>query len=109
MTKAMKGKKAQDHNLNDSQEQEYVRRSIVDWFKGGGIDIPLTSSSVQEYKDRYYVELHDVDGTLAVYRIHKNGILKALKRWPPEVECTLEAMYKVEAKAKKRKLETVST
>jgi hypothetical protein len=107
MTKSMKGRTAQDHNLNDPEEQEYVRRSIVDWFRCGGRDIPSNSSSVQEYKDRYYVELHSVDGTLAVYRIHKNGILKALKRWPPEVECTLEAMYKVEAKAKKRRLETV--
>jgi hypothetical protein len=104
MTNPMKEQKAQDRNLSDAQEQEYVRRSIVDWFKCGGIDIPSNSSSVQEYKDRYYVELHDADGTLAVYRIHNGGILKALKRWPPEVECTLEAMHKVEAKAKKRKL-----
>ena len=72
----MKKLKEQDRNLNDEQEQEYVRRSIVDWFKTGGIDIPSNSSSVQDYKDRYYVELHDVDGTLAVYRIYNDGILK---------------------------------
>ena len=101
MTNTMNGQKALDRNLNDPEEQEYVRRSIVDWFKCGGREIPSNSSSVQEYKDRYYVELHNVDGTLVVYRIHKNGVLKALKRWPSEVECTLEAMYKVAAKAKK--------
>jgi hypothetical protein len=88
----MRKQKPQDRNIKDEQEQEYVRRSIVDWFKCGGIDIPSNSSSVQKYKNRYYVELHDVNGTLAVYRIYNDGKLKALKRWPPEVECTLEAM-----------------
>ena len=63
---------------------------------------------MQEYQDRCYVELHDDDGTLAVYRIYHDGTLKALKRWPPEVECTIEAMHKVEAKAKKRKMELKS-
>ena len=67
------------------------------------MDMPSNSSSVQEYKDRYYVELHNANGTLAVYRIRNDGILKAMKRWSPEVEFTLEAMHTVEAKAKSRK------
>ena len=103
MANAMKKQKAQDRNLNDEQEQEYVRRAIAAWFSSGGTDMPSNSSSVQEYKDRYYVELHNENGTMAVYRIRNDGILKAMKRWPPEVECTLEAMLKVEAKAKRRK------
>ena len=103
MASAMKKQKAQDRNLNDEQEQEYVRRAIADWFRSDGVEMPSNSSSVQEYRDRYYVELHNENGTLAVYRIRTDGILKALKRWPPEVECTLEAMHKVEAKAKSRK------
>lgn len=101
---SMKKHKAEDKSLNDEQEQEYVRRAMVEWYKAGGRDIPSASSSVQEHKDRYYVELHDIAGTLAVYRIYNDDTLKAMKRWPPELECTLEAMKKVEAKAKKRQL-----
>jgi hypothetical protein len=80
------------------QDEEYVRRAIAAWFRGGGPGqpMPANTSSVVEHDGKFYVELHNVNGTLAVYRIRNDGILKRLKRWPLELESGLEAIKKLE-------------
>lgn len=37
---------------------------------------------IREYNGRQYVVLSNVRGTLAVYRVRTDGILKRLRRWP---------------------------
>jgi hypothetical protein len=47
-------------------------------------DQPSTSDSGTETHDgKRYVVLRNSKGTLAVYRVHHDGRLKVLKRWPP--------------------------
>lgn len=94
MTSAKKKQKPQELSL---EEEEYVRRAIAAWFRSGGPgqSMPANTSSVQEHEGKFYVELHNVNGTLAVYRIRRDNILKRLKRWPLEVENTLEAARKL--------------
>jgi len=71
------------------EEDEYVRRAIAAFFRSGGpsvnMPMPANTSSVQEHGGKFYVELHNVNGTLAVYRIRNDGMLKRMKRWPKEV------------------------
>ncbi len=79
-------------------DAEMVRRAMAAWFRTGGPNapIPANTSSVEEHDGKFYVELHNVNGTLAVYRIRNDGILKRMKRWPLEVEQTLEAARELE-------------
>ena len=67
-------------------EDDVIRRAFAAWFRGGGRDQPANTSSVQEHGGKFYVELHNVNGTLAVYRVRNDGVLKRLKRWPKTVE-----------------------
>jgi hypothetical protein len=62
------------------------RRAMAAWFRSGGIDQPASNSGVEEYDDKYYVVLRNVNGVMAVYRIRNDDSLKRLKRWPKEVE-----------------------
>ena len=81
------------------EEEDYVRRAIAAFLRNAGpnelVPMPANTSSVQEHKGKFYVELHNVNGTLAVYRIRNDGVLKRMKRWPLEVENTLEAIHKL--------------
>jgi hypothetical protein len=44
------------------------------------------SSKVEEIGGKTYVLLGNINGTLAVYRVRNDGILKRLVRWPKEIE-----------------------
>jgi hypothetical protein len=81
----LKKKKHEPQGL-DLEDEEYIRRAIAAWLRGGsGRPMPANTSSVEEYNGKFYVELHNFNGTLAVYRIRNDGVLKRLKRWPKEV------------------------
>lgn len=100
----VKAKKKQEPQGLRLEDEEYVRRAIAAYFRssGPGQPMPANTSSVVEHEDKFYVELHNVNGTLAVYRIRNDGILKRLKRWPKEVEETMEAVRELAEKAKKK-------
>ena len=42
-------------------------------------------TNVSEHDGKLYVVLSNVRGTLAVYRVRNDGVLKGLKRWPKVV------------------------
>jgi hypothetical protein len=55
-------------------------------FPGAVWNPPHPSSpDVVEHNGRQYVVLHNVNGTLAVYRVRNTGQLRRLRRWPAEV------------------------
>ena len=65
---------------------ELVQRAFAAWFRSGGTDQPsVTESGIKRHKKMAYVILRNTRGTLAVYRVRNDGILKRLKRWPIEV------------------------
>jgi len=84
MVEAKLKKKQKTQEWPGGEEEDYVRRAIAAWFRSGGPGqpMPANSSSVQDHDGKFYVELHNGNGTLAVYRIRTDGILKRLKRWP---------------------------
>ena len=47
---------------------------------------PSKDSGVETAGEKAYVVLRNVNGILAVYRVRNDGKLKALKRWPKELE-----------------------
>jgi len=59
-----------------------VLRAIKAYFKAGGTQQPSNDSAAQEAGALTYVVLRNVTGTLAVYRVRRDGALKRLKRWP---------------------------
>jgi hypothetical protein len=81
-------KKKQKPQELELEEGEYVRRAMAAFLRSSsyGVPMPANTSGVVEHGGKFYVELHNVNGTLAVYRIRNDGILKRLKRWPKEVE-----------------------
>ena len=103
-----KPKRKEEPRGLDLEDQEYVRRAIAAYFRTGGpnLPIPVNTSSVQEHEGKFYVELHNAVGTLAVYRIRRDGMLKRLKRWPLEVEQTVEAATELERRELAEKART---
>jgi hypothetical protein len=49
-------------------------------------DQPENHSSVMSANGHDYAVLSNCNGTLAVYRIRNDGLLKRLKRWPAELD-----------------------
>jgi hypothetical protein len=49
-------------------------------------DMPSNTSDVVQVGEKEYVELHNGNGILAVYRVRNDGVLKRLVRWPRELE-----------------------
>ena len=47
---------------------------------------PANDSSVMSADGHDYAVLSNCNGTLAVYRIRNDGVLKRLKRWPAELD-----------------------
>ena len=45
-------------------------------------DQPANDSGIEQHDGRDYVVLRNVNGTLAVYRVRNDGLLKRLRRWP---------------------------
>jgi hypothetical protein len=76
---------ARQPNIDD-MDNDLTRRAFAAYFRAGGTDQPAGTSGQVEHNGRRYVVLHNVNGTLAVYRILNNGRLKGLRRWPRAVE-----------------------
>lgn len=69
-------------------DEDLIRRAFAAYFRAGGTDQPANESAVVERDGKRYVVLRNVRGTLAVYRVRTSGALKALRRWPGEIETT---------------------
>jgi hypothetical protein len=73
---------------------DLVRRAMAAYYRSGRregftdeqITIPANTSYLAEVDGKQYVVLENVNGTLAVYRVRNDGVLKGLKRWPKELE-----------------------
>jgi hypothetical protein len=71
---------------------DVMSRAFAAYFKQAkrdGIyspDQPANSSSVMKANGHDYAVLANGNGTLAVYRIRNDGMLKRLKRWPAELD-----------------------
>lgn len=74
-----------------SSNEPLINRALAAYFRsaarGGGVpDQPSADSHLCELDGRQYVVLVNARGILAVYRVRTDGILKAMKRWPKELE-----------------------
>jgi hypothetical protein len=71
---------------------ELTSRAMTAWFRAGraaGLadpDQPANDSGPVVHEGKRYVVLRNVRGVLAVYRVRNDGVLKRLKRWPPELD-----------------------
>jgi hypothetical protein len=70
----------------DDPEDDLTRRAFAAYFREGGFDQPAGDSGVVEHEGKEYVELHNTNGTLAVYRVRNDGKLKRLRRWPEALD-----------------------
>ncbi len=68
------------------EETEHYRRALAAYwrFSEEGTSTPssYTSGEVRLDDGRDYVRIANSIGTLAVYRVKPDGILRRLKRWP---------------------------
>jgi len=69
----------------DTTEEKLLSRALAAWFRSGAIDQPANTSCVTHHEGRWYVVLQNVRGTMAVYRLKNDGVLRQLRRWPVEV------------------------
>jgi len=53
-----------------------VEASLAAYFRSGGFDQPTVGGVVQEYEGKLHVVLSNVRGTLAVYRVRNDGMLR---------------------------------
>jgi hypothetical protein len=71
----------------DTDDDDLRSRAYAAYFRSGAVTIPAAAGSgVEEWQDKLYVVLRNVDGVLAVYRVRTSGALKRLRRWPKAVE-----------------------
>lgn len=66
---------------------DLTRRAFAAWYRsckaeGAVPDQPSAGSGVVEHGGRLYVQLHNVNGILAVYRVRNDGMLRRMRRWP---------------------------
>ena len=69
----------------NTTEQDLLRRAFAAWFRTGGTDQPANTSRVTQHDGLWYAVLENVRGTMAVYRLKNDGVLRKLRRWPEEV------------------------
>ena len=79
----------------DFDEKDLVRRAMAAWFRSGNPEIPSRRSRVVDHLGKRYVvlenskEIHCIYENrpiLGVYRVRGDGFIKALRRWPSEIE-----------------------
>ena len=63
-------------------ERDLSRRDLAAYFRSGGFDQPTGGGVVQNYEGKLYVVLSNVRGTLVVYRVRNEGMLKRLRQPP---------------------------
>ena len=76
-----------------ADDETLLQRALAAYYRPGGRQdpgvrrtVPAVKSYVTEHLGKRYVVLEDFDGVLAVYRVRNDGILKALRRWPAQIE-----------------------
>ncbi|MBA2485856.1 MAG: hypothetical protein H0V35_07120 [Nitrospira sp.] len=72
-------------------EREYLGRAFSAYYKGASTEDAAIqpgqgASTLETVANRTYVVLRNTHGTLAVYRIRNEGILKRLRKWPKEID-----------------------
>lgn len=68
-------------------DDDLTRRAFAAYFRtGDSMDQPANTSGIVEHDGRRYVVLHNIRGTLAVYRVRTDGVLKRLHRWPAALD-----------------------
>lgn len=66
---------------------ELLKRSMAAYFRSGEGQPPSTSDSgLMVHNGHQYMVLRNSSGTLAVYRVRNDGMLKRLKRWPDALD-----------------------
>jgi hypothetical protein len=73
-----------------ASDAQLEARALAAYFRSAareGItaDQPAGGADVVEHDGLLYVVLGNARGTLAVYRVHNDGMLRRMKRWPREV------------------------
>ncbi|MHB1740536.1 MAG: hypothetical protein ACYCXA_13890 [Actinomycetes bacterium] len=71
-----------------ADESDLRRRAMAAYFRtgqGSTLDQPAHGGDVVEHEGRLYVVLSNVRGTLAVYRVRNDGMLRAMRRPPHEI------------------------
>ena len=71
--------------MTAATDTELERRALAAYFRNGGTDQPLGGADVVEHEGKRYVVLSNLKGTLAVYRVRNNGMLKGMRRPPREI------------------------
>lgn len=69
-----------------ADDDELTRRALAAYFRAGGTDQPSGDSGVVKRDEKLYVVLRNVNGTLAVYRVRNDGVLRRMRRWPSDVD-----------------------
>jgi len=69
-------------------EAELTRRASAAYYRSADniTDQPTNKSGLRTHNGRVYVVLEGHTGILAVYRFHNYGQLRAMRRWPKEIE-----------------------
>jgi hypothetical protein len=73
--------------MSQASNQELMARAMRAYFiaarkEAGTPQQPANDSGVEKHGGKRYVVLRNIKGTLAVYRVRNDGVLKSLKRWP---------------------------
>jgi hypothetical protein len=73
---------------NVVDDEDLLRRAFAAYFRSGGPQaaIPSNNSEVRIHEGKLYVVLRNTNGTLAVYRVRNDGVLKGLRRWPHDLD-----------------------
>jgi hypothetical protein len=84
--------------MNDTRTLAYatdneplINRAMSAWWRAGHREsgvappIPANDSYLCELDGRQYVVLHNINGVLAVYRVHNNGQLRLMRRPPRQL------------------------
>jgi hypothetical protein len=82
------------HGEAIADDDTLLRRAFAAYYRSGAregftpeqLNIPANDSYVTEHGGKFYVVLQNINGVLAVYRVRTSGVLKALRRWPKDIE-----------------------
>lgn len=69
-----------------ADDDDLTRRAFAAYFRTGGMDQPGDTSGVVRWDEKLYVVLKNQEGTLAVYRVRYDGVLRRMRRWPWELD-----------------------
>ena len=76
---------ASDDELRARAVTAYYRDARDARRAGREPDVPAGGGNVVEHDSKWYVMLANVNGTLAMYRVRRDGVLKRLRRWTPGI------------------------